>query len=219
MKIKFTWILSLIAITFLVSCNSSSASKNDELGKRFFENYSSRKDYKKMLSFYNDSLLYENVTQYSGGSTVDPRYLLNDIIRWSDQTMQYENNKLLKVNELFSNDSMIIASGEFSPYTYHGMKFPAMKFRILSAIFDARLSSILSSSSDRRLRTKSALSISAGRSRLIPMRSRAVCGPRWAVIDFMPLFPASEPPRRVRMVPKSSASSSCMMSVSSGGIL
>lgn len=128
MKIKFTWILSLIAITFLVSCNSSSASKNDELGKRFFENYSSRKDYKKMLSFYNDSLVYENVAQYSGGSTVDPRYLLNDIIHWSDQTMQYENNKLLKVNELFSNDSMIIANGEFSPYTYNGMKFPAMKF-------------------------------------------------------------------------------------------
>lgn len=111
-----------------LSCNSSSASKNDELGKRFFENYSSRKDYKKMLSFYNDSLVYENVAQYSGGSTVDPRYLLNDIIRWSDQTMQYENNKLLKVNELFSNDSMIIANGEFSPYTYNGMKFPAMKF-------------------------------------------------------------------------------------------
>ena len=36
MKIKFTWILSLIAITFLVSCNSSSASKNDELGKPYF---------------------------------------------------------------------------------------------------------------------------------------------------------------------------------------
>ncbi|MFV0218949.1 hypothetical protein OBK23_04555 [Empedobacter falsenii] len=34
----------------------------------------------------------------------------------------------MKVNELFSNDSIIMANGEFSPYTYNGMKFPAMKF-------------------------------------------------------------------------------------------
>ena len=97
MKIKFTWILSLIAITFLVSCNSSSASKNDELGKRFFENYSSRKDYKKMLSFYNDSLLYENVAQYSGGSTVDPRYLLNDIIIHSIGLNQIDIENIKKI--------------------------------------------------------------------------------------------------------------------------
>ncbi|TGN24296.1 hypothetical protein [Empedobacter tilapiae] len=128
MKIKFTWILSLITITFLISCNSNPTTKNDDLGKRFFENYSSRKDYKKMLSFYNDSLIYENVAQYSGSSTIDPRYLLNEIIRWNDQTMQYENNNLLKVNELFSNDTMIIANGEFSAYSYNGIKFPSMKF-------------------------------------------------------------------------------------------
>ncbi|WP_413532184.1 hypothetical protein [Empedobacter brevis] len=128
MKIKFTWILPLVAILFLISCNSSSTTKNDELGKRFFENYSSRKDYKKMLSFYNDSLVYENVAQYSGSSTIDPRYLLNEIIRWNDQTMQYEGNQLLKVKELFTNDSMIIANGEFSAYSYNGTKFPPMKF-------------------------------------------------------------------------------------------
>lgn len=128
MKIKFTWIFSLLALSFLVSCNSSSSNKNDELGKRFFENYASRKDYKKMLSFYNDSLVYENVAQYSGSSIIDPRYLLNEIIRWDDQTMKYDNNKLMQVKELFTNDSMIIANGEFSPYTYNGIKFPSMKF-------------------------------------------------------------------------------------------
>ena len=128
MKIKYSWIFSLLAISFLVSCNSNSGNKNEELGNRFFENYSSRTDYKKMLSFYNDSLIYENVAQYSGSSTVEPRYLLNEIIRWNDKTMQYDNNKLMQVKELFTNDSMIIANGEFSAYTYNGMKFPSMKF-------------------------------------------------------------------------------------------
>ena len=128
MKIIFTWIFSVLILTNLVSCNSNSSNKNDELGKRFFENYSTRADYKKMLSFYNDSLVYENVAQYSGASTIDPRYLLNEIMRWNDTTMQYENNQLLEVKELFSNDSMIIANGEFSAYTYNGMNFPSMKF-------------------------------------------------------------------------------------------
>lgn len=128
MSIKFIGVLSIFSIYFLGSCHPNSTREDDELGKRFFENYSSRADYKKMLSFYNDSLVYENVAQYSGPSTVDPRYLLNEIIRWDDQTMQYENNKLLQVKELFTNDTMIIANGEFSPYTYNGVKFPAMKF-------------------------------------------------------------------------------------------
>ena len=126
---KITKVLSVLILTFLISCQSdSTTSKNDELGKRFFENYASRKDYSKMLSYYNDSVVYENVAQYSGGATLEPRYLLNEIIRWNDQTMQYDGNKLLNVKELFTNDSMIIANGEFSGYTYNGMKFPPMKF-------------------------------------------------------------------------------------------
>jgi hypothetical protein len=121
-------ILATFILATIISCNSTSSSKNEDLGKRFFEVYSARKDYNKMLSFYNDSLVYENVAQYSGASKVDPRYLLNDIVRWSDQTLLYDNNQLLNVKELFSNDSMIIANGEFSAYTYNGIKYPSMKF-------------------------------------------------------------------------------------------
>jgi hypothetical protein len=128
MKIKLTTILGLLLLVGFVSCDKNSSSKNDELGKRFFDIYSSRKDYSKMLSFYNDSISYENVAHSAGSSYLEPRYLLSEIIRWNDQTMQYENNKLLKVNELFTNDSMIIANGEFSSYTYNGQKFPPMKF-------------------------------------------------------------------------------------------
>ncbi|MEG0187339.1 hypothetical protein [Algoriella sp.] len=126
---KIAKVLSVLILTFLISCQSdSTTSKNDELGKRFFENYSSRKDYSKMLSYYNDSVVYENVAQYSGESTLKPQYLLDEIIRWNDQTMQYDGNKLLNVKEIFTNDTMIIANGEFSGYSYNGMKFPAMKF-------------------------------------------------------------------------------------------
>ncbi len=128
MKIKLVHLFGALTVSFLVSCNTTSSSKNDDLGKRFFEIYSSRKDYNKMLSFYNDSLVYENVAQSSGQSTVDPRYLLTEVIRWNDQTMQYENNQLLHVKEMFSNDSVIVANGEFSGYTYNGMKYPPMKF-------------------------------------------------------------------------------------------
>ena len=39
---KITKVLSVLILTFLISCQSdSTTSKNDELGKRFFENYSS----------------------------------------------------------------------------------------------------------------------------------------------------------------------------------
>lgn len=123
--------ISLFVIFFIlfVGCNSFNKKKdNQELAQHFFENYASRKDYKKMLSYYNDSIIYENATQSSGEAVVDPRYLLNDIIRWDDKTMEYKNNKMLEVKELFSNDSVIIANGEFSEYSYNGQKFAPMKF-------------------------------------------------------------------------------------------
>ena len=128
MKIKLLYLLGLAVCFLTIGCQSEKSSKQDELGKRFFENYSARTDYNKMLSFYNDSIVYENVGQYTGETTIAPRYLLDEIIRWIDQTLTYDQNKLLNVKELFSNDSMIIANGEFSGYTYNGMKFPPMKF-------------------------------------------------------------------------------------------
>lgn len=125
MKFK---ILFLAAITLLVSCQNKQDSKSEQVAKLFFDTYAERADYNKMKSFYNDSVDYENVIQNTSIIRFETGYLLNELFSWNDKSLVYENNKLLKVDEIITNDSMAIVNGQFNSYTYNGFTFAPMKF-------------------------------------------------------------------------------------------
>ena len=125
MKFK---ILFLAAITLLVSCQNKQESKSEQVAKLFFDTYAERADYNKMKSFYNDSVDYENVIQNTSIIRLETGYLLNELFSWNDKSLVYENNKLLKVDEIITNDSMAIVNGQFNSYTYNGFTFAPMKF-------------------------------------------------------------------------------------------
>lgn len=125
MKFK---ILFLAVAGLIISCQNKEASKSKEVALKYFETYSARKDYNQMKSFYNDSVEYENVIQNTSIIKFETGYLLTELFAWNDKSLAYENNKVLKVEEVITNDSMAIVNGQFNSYTYNGFTFAPMKF-------------------------------------------------------------------------------------------
>lgn len=118
-------VFSVIALFFFVACRTKD---KHEIGEKYFELYAARKDFDAFKSFYNDTIEYENVVLQTGLAPISSQDLILNNFSWNDHQMVYENSKVLTVNQLVSNDTMIVADGFFNPYEYQGMKIPAMKF-------------------------------------------------------------------------------------------
>lgn len=98
------------------------------MGKIFFETYALRKDEKLLQSFYNDTIEYENVVLQSGSHPISSLELIRTNFSFNDAQMVYQNDTILRVEQLLSNDTMIVAQGHFLSYQYQGLTIPEMKF-------------------------------------------------------------------------------------------
>lgn len=113
----------------MFSCNSVQENPNQELGKRFFDTYSKRKEIDKMLSFYSDKFEYENLVFES--ETDNSRFLFEEFYGWKDPNFIYENPETIHVDEILASDSTIIGKGITMPYTYNGREIAGTKFVIV----------------------------------------------------------------------------------------
>lgn len=126
MKFK---VLLLVGASIIFSCQKKSDnSKTEEIARKYFEVYSARADYNQMKSFYNDSVLYENVIQNTSLNKYESGYVLNTLFAFNDKDLAYENNQMFTVDEYISNDSMVVVNGHFNTYSYNGFQFSPMKF-------------------------------------------------------------------------------------------
>ena len=118
-------LISFLSVGLLFSCESSDQS---QVGKDFFETYALRKDEKLLQSFYNDTIEYENVVLQSGSHPISSLELIRTNFSFNDAQMVYQNDTILRVEQLLSNDTMIVAQGHFLSYQYQGLTIPEMKF-------------------------------------------------------------------------------------------
>lgn len=128
---KFIFILFVFSF---LSC--SKENKTQEIGNRFFEIYSERKDVDKMVSFYAKSFSYENVNFHS--DTADPKFLYENFYGWSDPNFRFQDKKTIVIEDIVTNDSTIIAQGTTMPYTYNGKEVDGTRF-IISLELDKNL--------------------------------------------------------------------------------
>ncbi len=124
MKFVLNLGLTFFALILITSCSES----KNELGEKYFETYTLRNDFNRFKSFYNDTILYENVVLQTGLNKISTNELINTNFSWNDKQMVYQNGKILEVESMISNDTLIVASGKFLPYLYQGMQVPEMKF-------------------------------------------------------------------------------------------
>src|SRR5690606_38492733 len=106
-------ILLALSWSFL-SCTGEN--KTQEIGERFFENYSKRKEIDKMVSFYAEEFQYENIGFESEAD--DPRFLYRDFYGWADPNFRFSGTETVEVAEILANDSTIVAKGKFMAHTY-----------------------------------------------------------------------------------------------------
>ncbi len=119
-------ILLLIAVLFLVSCEKEN--KTQQIGERFFETYSKRKEIDKMISFYANDFQYENIGFES--DTHDPKFLYEQFYGWKDPAFLYNSDKTISIEKIVSNDSTIVATGTTMPYSYNGKEVVGTRFVI-----------------------------------------------------------------------------------------
>lgn len=119
-------IILLLAATFLISCGKEHKTK--EIGERFFENYSKRKEIDKMVSFYAKDFHYENIGFESEAD--DPIFLYKDFYGWADPGFKFANPETVKVDEIIASDSSIVAKGKFLPHSYNNRAVEEMRFVI-----------------------------------------------------------------------------------------
>ena len=119
-------IILLLAATALISCGKEN--KTQEIGERFFENYSKRKEIDKMVSFYAKDFHYENIGFESEAD--DPRFLYKDFYGWADAGFVFSNPETIKLDEIVTSDSTIVAKGKFLPHSYNNRAVEEMRFVI-----------------------------------------------------------------------------------------
>jgi len=118
-------ILLALSWSFL-SCTGEN--KTQEIGERFFENYSKRKEIDKMVSFYAEEFQYENIGFESEAD--DPRFLYRDFYGWADPNFRFSGTETVEVAEILANDSTIVAKGKFMAHTYKSRAVEEMRFVI-----------------------------------------------------------------------------------------
>lgn len=119
--------LSILLFSFVVlSCGKENKTK--EIGERFFENYSKRKEINKMVSFYAKDFHYENIGFESEAD--DPRFLYNDFYGWADPGFKFTNPETIQLEEIISSDSTIVAKGKFTEHSYNNRPVEEMRFII-----------------------------------------------------------------------------------------
>jgi hypothetical protein len=119
-------LLFLLPVFLMISC--SKENKTHKIGERFFEIYSQRNDIQKMVSFYSADFQYENVNFHSEAN--DAKFLYESFYNWSDPNFKFSGKETIKLENLLTNDSTIIAKGVTMPYDYNGKHVEGTRFVI-----------------------------------------------------------------------------------------
>ena len=118
----------LIGISALIIFSCAGENKTQNIGERFFEIYSKRKEVEKMTSFYSDEFQYEYISFESNSD--DPKFLYEEFYGWIDPAFIYETENTIQVEEIVSSPTSIVAIGTTMPYIYNGKEVEGTRFVI-----------------------------------------------------------------------------------------
>jgi hypothetical protein len=120
-----------VGLAFIfVACNapaevSAGADENDRVqaveakARDFFETYAERSDWEKLLSFYRNDLIFEDVLLQL---QLDSLWQFERFYNWPDTNFRklHPGQPSLEVEHLLVDDSTAIATGYFTPFYWYG---------------------------------------------------------------------------------------------------
>lgn len=112
---------------FLISCDSLNQKKNMKTAQEFYQTYAERKDVKKLMSFYSELPVYIDAVPQI---TVKGKENIQNQYNWSDPSYKIHPQypQTVKIDQIISNDSIVIVSGQYNPYYYNDKLINKMQF-------------------------------------------------------------------------------------------
>ncbi len=107
--------------TPLVSNESSRAQMVATEASVYFATFAEREDWEKLLSFYREDLIFEDVLLQLH---LDSLWQFERFYNWPDTAFRklYPEQKHLNIHNLVANDSVAVAQGVLNPFYYYGKR-------------------------------------------------------------------------------------------------
>jgi len=119
-------------ISLLLLCLPFTAFAQEQLDiKRiahaYFDVYAERKDFDYFMSFYDESVVLEDIVY---GFLASDKNAVKQFFNWSDPKFSALNNKALVVNQLLIENGQVVAEGYFTRFIYNEQTLGPWRFII-----------------------------------------------------------------------------------------
>lgn len=117
--------LFILLSTLLLACGPSEEEKFEQQVRSraidYFATYQQRKDWDKFLSFYHPSITFSDVALRTRTRGI---HAFEEFYNWPDSNFQKMSpaQKHLELQDIVTQDSLVVARGHFNPFYWHGEK-------------------------------------------------------------------------------------------------
>jgi uncharacterized protein YutD len=109
----------------LYCCTPRSEVNIKGITTEFYEIYKDRKNSKRFLEFYSDSIVLEDIVN---GDRILGKQSLEKFFDWSNKDFQLVEEKALAVKDIFVAGHVAVVYGYFTPFKWGETEFEAMHF-------------------------------------------------------------------------------------------
>lgn len=119
------FICFLLLTATLYNCTPRSEVNVRGITTELYEVYKYRKESKRFLEFYADSVVFEDIVN---GDRVVGKQALEKFLDWSNPDFQLVEKEALVIKDIFVAGRVAVVYGYFTPFTWGGVEFEAMHF-------------------------------------------------------------------------------------------
>ena len=116
--------LGLLYLIFFTACKEDKPAL-ESIFQDYYQTYKERKDFNAFLSFYDDSVILEDIIS---GDSINGKAALRRFFDWDNPNFTCLDSNILVINERVITDNTTVAKGYFSPFRWGELEFEAMHF-------------------------------------------------------------------------------------------
>ncbi|MEX0316065.1 MAG: nuclear transport factor 2 family protein [Allomuricauda sp.] len=120
--------IAVVSVSFLVlflSCGKKKELDVFPIVSEYYKTYTERKDFKKLMSFYDDNVILEDIIN---GDNIVGKKMLIEFLDWDNPGFQKMEKDALVIYEQIIEKNKVVTRGYFTEFQWGGTKFEAMHF-------------------------------------------------------------------------------------------
>ncbi len=122
---KHTLVVSVLILLLFLSCENKKELDIAPIVEEYFETYSERKDFKKLISFYDDDIILEDIVN---ADKIAGKKALIEFLDWNNPNFRKVEKEALVIYDQIIDKNKVVTRGYFTEFLWDGAKFEAMHF-------------------------------------------------------------------------------------------